>query len=39
METEAGRRVVVLHVFEKKSRKTRRQALMLARRRMRQVTT
>ena len=37
--TAAGRRVVVLHVFAKKSRKTPRQALATARQRMRQVTT
>ena len=35
----AGRRVVVLHVFSKKSRKTPRRALATARERMRQVTT
>ena len=35
----AGRRVVVLHVFEKKSRKTPRRALATARERMRRVTT
>ena len=37
--TAAGRRVVVLHVFAKKSRKTPRQALATARQRMRQVMT
>ena len=37
--TAAGRRVVVLHVFEKKSRKTPRRALATARERMRQVMT
>ena len=36
--TVAGRRVVVLHVFAKKSRKTPRRALATARERMRQVT-
>lgn len=36
--TAAGRRVVVLHVFTKKSRKTPRRALATARERMRQVT-
>ncbi len=36
--TAAGRRVVVLHVFAKKSRKTPRRALATARERMRQVT-
>ena len=36
--TAAGRRVVVLHVFAKKSRKTPRRALETARQRMRQVT-
>ena len=35
--TAAGRRVVVLHVFVKKSRKTPRRALATARERMRQV--
>ena len=35
--TATGRRVVVLHVFAKKSRKTPRQALETARKRMRQV--
>ena len=34
----AERRVVVLHVFAKKSRKTPRQALVTARERMKQVT-
>ena len=34
----AGRRVVVLHVFAKKSRRTPRRALATARERMRQVT-
>ena len=37
--TAAGRRVVVLHVFAKKSRRTPRRALATARERMRQVTT
>ncbi len=37
--TAAGRRVVVLHVFAKKSRKTPRHALATARERMRQVMT
>ncbi len=37
--TAAGRRVVVLHVFAKKSRKTPRGALATARERMKQVTT
>ena len=37
--TASGRRVVVLHVFAKKSRKTPRRALATARERMRQVTT
>ena len=37
--TAARRRVVVLHVFEKKSRKTPRRALATARERMRQVMT
>ena len=37
--TAAGRRVVVLHVFAKKSRKTPRHALATARQRMRQVMT
>ena len=36
--TATGRRVVVLHVFAKKSRKTPRRALETARERMRQVT-
>ena len=36
--TATGRRVVVLHVFAKKSRKTPRRALATARERMRQVT-
>ena len=36
--TAAGRRVVVLHVFAKKSRKTPRRALATARERMGQVT-
>ena len=36
--TAAGRRVVVLHVFAKKSRKTPRRTLATARERMRQVT-
>ena len=36
--TAAGRRVVVLHVFVKKSRRTPRRALAIARERMRQVT-
>ncbi len=36
--TAAGRRVVVLHVFAKKSRRTPRRALAAARERMRQVT-
>ena len=36
--TATGRRVVVLHVFAKKSRKTPRRALDTARGRMRQVT-
>ena len=36
--TAAGRRVVVLHVFAKKSRRTPRRALATARERMRQVT-
>ena len=35
--TAEGRRLVVLHVFEKKSRKTPRRALATARERMRQV--
>ena len=37
--TAAGRRVVVLHVFAKKSRRTPRRALATARERMRKVTT
>lgn len=37
--TVAGRRVVVLHVFAKKSRKTPRRALRTAVERMRQVTS
>ncbi len=37
--TAAGRRLVVLHVFAKKSRKTPRQALATARERMKQVIT
>ena len=36
--TATGRRVVVLHVFAKKSRRTPRRALATARERMRQVT-
>ena len=36
--TAADRRLVVLHVFAKKSRKTPRRALATARERMRQVT-
>ena len=36
--TAARRRVVVLHVFAKKSRRTPRQALATARERMKQVT-
>ncbi len=36
--TAPGRRVVLLHVFAKKSRRTPRQALATARQRMRQVT-
>ena len=36
--TAAERRVMVLHVFAKKSRKTPRQALATARERMKQVT-
>ena len=36
--TAAGRRVVILHVFAKKSRKTPRRALETARRRMKEVT-
>ncbi len=37
--TMAGRRLVVLHVFAKKTRKTPRRALATAMERMRQVTT
>jgi phage-related protein len=37
--TVAGRRVVVLHVFIKKSEKTPRQALEIARARMKQVVS
>ena len=37
--TATGRRVVVLHVFAKKSRKTPRRALATARERMKQVTS
>ena len=37
--TAAERRVVVLHVFAKKSRKTPRRALATARERMKQVTS
>lgn len=37
--TATGRRVVVLHVFVKKSRKTPRRALTTGRERMRQVKT
>ncbi len=37
--TTAGRRVVVVHVFAKKTRKTPLRALATARERMRQVTT
>ena len=37
--TAVGRRVVVLHVFVKKSQKMPRRALATARERMRQVTT
>ena len=37
--TATGRRVVVLHVFMKKSRKTPQRALTTARRRMKKVTT
>ena len=37
--TAGGRRVVVLHVFAKKSRRTPRRALATARERMRQVMT
>jgi phage-related protein len=36
--TVTGRRVVVLHVFAKKSQKTPRTALQLARQRLKQVT-
>ena len=36
--TATGRRVVVLHVFAKKTQRTPRRALALARERMRQVT-
>ena len=36
--TATGRRMVVLHVFAKKSRKTPRRALETARERMKQVT-
>ena len=36
--TATGRRVVVLHVFVKKSRRTPRRALATARQRMKQVT-
>lgn len=36
--TATGRRVVVLHVFVKKSRKTPRHALTTAKKRMKQVT-
>lgn len=36
--TVAGRRVIVLHVFVKKSQKTPRGALEIARERMKQVT-
>lgn len=36
--TATGRRIVVLHVFVKKSRKTPRRALATARQRMKQVT-
>ena len=36
--TATGRRIVVLHVFVKKSRKTPRRALATARERMKQVT-
>ena len=36
--TAAGRRVVVLHVFAKRSRRTPRRALATVRERMRQVT-
>ena len=37
--TATGRRVVVLHVFAKKSRKTPRRTLATARERMKQVTS
>ena len=37
--TAAGRRVVVLHVFAKKSRKTPRRALATAKERLKQVTS
>ena len=37
--TTTGRRVVVLHVFAKKSRKTPRRAFATARERMKQVTS
>ena len=37
--TAAGRRLAVLHIFVKKSRKTPRRALATARERMRQVIT
>lgn len=37
--TATGRRLVVLHVFEKKSRKTPRRALATARERMKEVMT
>ena len=37
--TATGRRIVVLHVFVKKSRKTPRRALATARQRMKQVTS
>ena len=37
--TAVGRRVVVLHVFAKKSRRTPRRALAIAQERMRQVVT
>ena len=37
--TATGRRVVVLHVFAKKSRKTPRRALATAKERMKQVTS
>jgi phage-related protein len=35
--TATGRRVIVLHVFVKKSQKTPRKALVIARERMKQV--